>query len=329
VRGLKIFVVCAALVGTVMAVWLAPALAAEERTRIDLRIEDDANQSIERAQVEFLREDGSVAATHDFAGHRWIPIAGPTESEGWGRNVAQARISAFGCRRTLPLVMEREKRGSLFGRFSPHPVPLTYVYVLQGELRCPTPSESNENGITLAQLAREIAEGEPYEGPAAEELIRIGPLALEAMPQVIAVLERSRTLSLRADLIRALGAMGPGAAGAVGSLAPLLGDPDPRLHRVVATALEKIGPRAPGVVEALAKAARSDPDRQTQDHIIRILGRMGRAAQAAEPDLVAILEDESEEEPVRRAAFSALGHLESPTSREAQARYAKTHPILY
>ena len=82
-------------------------------------------------------------------------------------------------------------------------------------------------------------------------------------------------------------------------------------------------------MEALAQAARRVSDRQTQDHILRILGRMGVTARAAEPTLVAILEDESEEEPVRRAAFSALGHLKTETARAAQERHAATHPILF
>ena len=328
-RGPKAVAAGIFVVGVIVATSFARALAAEEETRIALSIEDAAKRTVERARVEFLRDDGTIAATYQLVGSRWIPELAPPEASGWGRKVARARVSAFACSRAMPLVVAKETRGSLLGGFAAHPVPRTHVYELQGELHCPAPSESTETGIELAQLLREIRTGEPFDGAAAKELIRIGPRANEGLPDVVAVLDQSQALALRVDLIRALGAIGPGAAGAVGRLGRLLDDPDPRVHRIAATALESIGPEAPGVVEALAQAARRVSDRQTQDHILRILGRMGVTARAAEPTLVAILEDESEEEPVRRAAFSALGHLKTETARAAQERYAATHPILF
>jgi hypothetical protein len=328
-RGLKSLAAGCALVSAIVMAWLAPASAAEEETRIELNVEDSEGAPVARARVEFLAEDGDVTAIYERMGRSWIRAEGSTESEGWGREVTHVRIRAFGCARTNDVAVEKETRGSLFGGFAPHPSPLTHVYVIRGAFRCPAPGTSAEKGIELAQLLREIRAGEPVDDAAAGELIRIGPGALAGMPDIIATLEASDRLALRVELIRALGAIGPAAGRAVGPLGKVLRDPDPRLHRIAATALEAIGPQAPGLVEALGNAARLDSDRQTQDHIARILGRMGAAARAAEPDLVAILENESEEDAVRRAAFSALGHLKTSTARAAQDRYAETHPILY
>jgi HEAT repeat protein len=63
--------------------------------------------------------------------------------------------------------------------------------------------------------------------------------------------------------------------------------------------------------------------------MLRILGRMGQGARAAEHDLAAVLENEGEEEPVRLAAFWALGQLGTEGATAAQRRYAAEHPILW
>ena len=238
-RGPKAVAAGIFVVGVIVATSFARALAAEEETRIALSIEDAAKRTVERARVEFLRDDGTIAATYQLVGLPLDSRAGPARGVGLGSQ-GGARTSE----RLRLLARDASRRregdsGSLLGGFAAHPVPRTHVYELQGELHRPAPSESTETGIELAQLLREIRTGEPFDGAAAKELIRIGPRANEGLPDVVAVLDQSQALALRVQPDPERSAPSAPARRALsGGSGRLLDDPDPRVHRIAATALD-------------------------------------------------------------------------------------------
>jgi HEAT repeat protein len=124
---------------------------------------------------------------------------------------------------------------------------------------------------------------------AVRALIRLGPAALPALPELTAAAEADRKVSL--ELVEfaaeAIGKIGPKAKTAVPTLMDLLGVQDPNVHGRAAHALAQIGPDAlPPLIAAL-----SDPAPAKRKAASWALGEMGPRASAAMPELRRLTSD--------------------------------------
>lgn len=121
--------------------------------------------------------------------------------------------------------------------------------------------------------------------------------------------ERGRKENVRAEVVMALGRIGPDAAPAVPELVPLLGDPSERIRREASQALGRIGSSA---VEPLIAAAE---DRATEQRAraVEALGQLARGDERAGVAVLARVDDQAPE--VRAAAVQALARFEVPEDR--------------
>jgi HEAT repeat protein len=179
---------------------------------------------------------------------------------------------------------------------------------------------------------------------AAKFLGSLGAAAKEAVPALIAALEREDSLGIvRAASARALGNIGPPARAAVPALTRLLSSVpsnarlaaaealwriqrEPKVVRVLCRAilesgsrdkaaeiLGRIGPKAKDAVPTLIYALRDLDDYTLRPQAARALGRMGAEARPALPYLKDALHDEYPE--VRRAAAEAIRAIDPPATR--------------
>ncbi len=148
----------------------------------------------------------------------------------------------------------------------------------------------------LAHLAAKAGPGVPrliragfgFQGQSGEPaavahrtLVKLGPVAVPALKEVLGGPDDH----LRAEVARALGAIGPAAADAVPALVGLLNHKDPRVRSTAAHALGRIGPAARAAVPALRK--RLDvPDPVARVQAAAILWRIER-----DPGLMAVLDE--------------------------------------
>lgn len=304
---------------------------ARRGTSVALQVETPDGEAVRLAHGSFLDADGQPVVTTSVTGRTWTitetGTGSATTDADWGRRVAAVRLDAFGCRVDEPLAAHEETTGSLLGGFSPHPTPRRVTQRLEGNLNCQPlpPGEGLSLGVLLAALD---ADSDELRDAAVDELERIGFAAAPAVPRLAELVEGAEGERPRCPAARALGAVGPPAAEAVPALARLATSPDPSQVRCAVRALERVGPAIPGVVDALTAAlAAEHPDGRQET--ARVLGRLGPDAAATVPVLVERLLDEEEEEEVRLSAFSALKAIGTPQAREAMARYAEKHPILY
>jgi HEAT repeat protein len=165
---------------------------------------------------------------------------------------------------------------------------------------------------------------------AAEALQALGPVAVEAIPELIRLLKRPDTPDRRPGppvlllpgcklgqrVASTLGAMGPRALPA---LLPLLGHTRAEVRALAADALGGLGASAGPAASALG-AALGDKDEGVRLAAARALGAAGQAAAAAVPALTRALEDRSDL--VRGAAVRALEAL-GPRARAAGPRLAR------
>ncbi len=127
-------------------------------------------------------------------------------------------------------------------------------------------------------------------------------LAVETLERALADLSPA----VRTQAARALGRIGPPAAGVAPSLIALLKEPDETVRCEAATALGQVEGEARSTVEALV-ALLNDSSALVKAAAARALGAMKSTAAAAAPALVALLRDR--EEAVRGAAALAIAEL--------------------
>jgi hypothetical protein len=171
------------------------------------------------------------------------------------------------------------------------------------------------------------------------------------------------TGSGRADVLRAIGAFGPGArsaidelgralgdsdpevriaaawalsqmesagAGAVPGLKKALADPDPRVRSLSAVALRSIGPKAADAVPELIRAL-NDPAAYVRAPAADALGSIGPSAKAAVPGLSERLLAAAEQAYVLRSAAAALGNIgpDAAAALPALQRALTMHRVTY
>ena len=167
----------------------------------------------------------------------------------------------------------------------------------------------------------------------------------------------------RADVLRAIGAFGPGAAsatdelakalsdpdagvriaavwalsqmesagaGAVAGLKRSLADPDPRVRSLSAVALRSIGPKAADAVPELIRAL-NDSAAYVRAPAADALGSIGPAAKAAVPGLSERLFTTTEQAYVWRSAAAALGNIgpDAAGALPALQRALTMHRVTY
>ncbi len=119
----------------------------------------------------------------------------------------------------------------------------------------------------------------------------------------------SDDVKTRVHAVESLGEMGADAAPAADQIARRLSDPYWDVRKAAARALAKIGPKA---TDAIGKALRSD-DYWTPLYAAEAAGRMGPAAAAVVPDLVAAMDDADSERMVWIGwALSKMGSHAAP-----------------
>jgi HEAT repeat protein len=124
---------------------------------------------------------------------------------------------------------------------------------------------------------------------AAESLERMGPAAAGALPQMLKALRREQAAVMAEQIIRAIGALGAAGKPAVADLVAVVKDSKSYPLRTAAIkALGAIGPAAAGPesIGALTAAMRN---RDTQSQAVNALARFGPAGKAAVPALTEAL----------------------------------------
>jgi hypothetical protein len=117
----------------------------------------------------------------------------------------------------------------------------------------------------------------------------------------------------RAEMLRAIGAFGPGARSAIDELTKALGDPGPDARIAAAWALSQLESAGAGAVAGL-KGALSDPDARLRSLSAVALRSIGSKAVDAVPELIRALKDPAPY--VRAPAADALGSI-GPGARAA------------
>ncbi|MHB1562433.1 MAG: HEAT repeat domain-containing protein, partial [Isosphaeraceae bacterium] len=138
-------------------------------------------------------------------------------------------------------------------------------------------------------------------------LAAVGKPAVEGLRGLLR--ERDRKESVRAEVIMALGRIGPDAAPAVPELVPLLGDRSERIRREASQALGRIGPSA---VEPLIIAA-NDGAAERRARAIEALGGLATGDTRARRAVLARVDDPAPE--VRAEAIRALARFEVADDR--------------
>ncbi|MFO0891660.1 MAG: HEAT repeat domain-containing protein [Isosphaeraceae bacterium] len=167
-------------------------------------------------------------------------------------------------------------------------------------------------------------------------LAAIGKPAVEGLTGLL----KEKPENVRAEVVMALGRIGPDASSAVADLIPLLGDSSERIRREASLALGRIGPAATGPLTAAAAQRDAIPRAAaieglghvaaTDDRVRRVIVS---AAEDAAPEVRAAavnalerlgLHDESLEPTLRKAIRDRDGHVR----RAAIAHLAARRPLL-
>ena len=148
----------------------------------------------------------------------------------------------------------------------------------------------------------------------------LAALGAPAVPRLIVGLKHEK---FRADIVYALGRIGPAAAPATGELAKLVDDKNSRVAHEAIIALGNIGPGAKDAVPALTKALDQADDRDMNFAAVAFaLGKIGPGAAAAESALLKQLQ--SKDDNVRLLSAWALAQID-PASADIAA---KAVPVL-
>ncbi|MFI5248154.1 MAG: HEAT repeat domain-containing protein, partial [Nitrospirales bacterium] len=153
----------------------------------------------------------------------------------------------------------------------------------------------------ISRVLREktIAQRDAVRATALTALGNIRPVAINALPDIIAALSDSKP-GFRQCASQALGQMGKEAEPAVKDLARLLGDPVGYVGLSASEAMAKIGrPAVPALIQAM-----KSPDIYVRQRAINALTRIGPASQEVESVFIAALRDPNPD--VSRQAFYAV-----------------------
>jgi HEAT repeat protein len=135
------------------------------------------------------------------------------------------------------------------------------------------------------------------QGEAAAALMRWGPTAAAAIPDLIEFLQRfpGANLWARKSALAALGLMGRSAEGALPALENHLRESDSGIKCSAALAIWRIAPQTPGIIEVLVGALREKTKPGWAIHgcveVVRTLEALGPSAQPATPMLEKLLGD--------------------------------------
>ena len=182
---------------------------------------------------------------------------------------------------------------------------------------------------------------------AAEGLGMIGPAALKPAGRALLGALQHEDQDLRREAAKAIGPVGEQDEAftkrAVKALQPLLSDSEQRVRRAAALSLVRLGDASPKLV-SLLKATVTQSGRaivEERRDACLALGKLGAAARAAVPTLIAALREEprinkaipyaeqrrAQHDELRRAAATALGQIGDPRARPALER-AKENATL-
>jgi HEAT repeat protein len=146
----------------------------------------------------------------------------------------------------------------------------------------------------------------------AHALDALARLGKPAVPHLAAALKHQ---NLRLQIISVLNGLGPDAAAATESLAPLVADEDPRVAHSASLALASIGPGAASAVPALVKALQN-PDIENAHSIAYALGEIGLDNRDAKAELLKLTTGLNQEV----ALISAWALTKIDTSPETVAK---------
>ncbi len=138
-------------------------------------------------------------------------------------------------------------------------------------------------------------------------LAAVGKPAVEGLRTLLG--ERGRKENVRAEVVMALGRIGPAAAPAIPELVPLLGDRSERIRREASIALGRIGPPA---VEPLIAAAK-DGAAARRARAVEALGGLAKGDERARLAVLDRVDDQAPE--VQAEAIRALARFEVPDDR--------------
>ena len=179
------------------------------------------------------------------------------------------------------------------------------------------------------RAALKDADGE-VRATAATALGNLGAKAEPAIPALVAQLEKDAVKEARETAARALGRIGKAVPANRSAVKPLEAaaerDADPVTRVVALGSLALAGEDVPGRVAALRKFLAHD-DPLVRMKAAHALGMIGEPARAASPDIVAVLEKETD--PHRRGYVArALGNVGDPAALPAleKALKAETDP---
>lgn len=151
-----------------------------------------------------------------------------------------------------------------------------------------------------------------YGGQFREELhqdyrsaLALAAIGRPAVAPLLGLVSGSRE-NVRAEVIMALGRIGPDASSAVSDLVPLLGAPSERIRKEVALTLGRLGPAA---IEPLI-AASTSREKFVRAGAIESLGALAPSSEVAERTVLEAMRDE--EPAVRAAALAALTKSKAP-----------------
>lgn len=185
-------------------------------------------------------------------------------------------------------------------------------------------------GLPLAAYLREMKHAT---GPGRPDILRaigaFGPGARSATDE-LAQAAGDPDPEVRLAAVWALSQMGSAAADAIAGLKKSLADQDPRVRTLSAVALRSIGPKAAGAVPELIRAL-NDPAAYVRAPAADALGSIGPAAKSAVPGLGERLLAPAEQAYVLRSAAAALGNIgpDAAAALPALQRALTMHRVTY
>jgi HEAT repeat protein len=142
----------------------------------------------------------------------------------------------------------------------------------------------------------------------------LGEDGKDAVPELIAMCEKTRFQDSKSDIVSALGDIGPSAKQAVPLLLRCLDDTDRHVCAAAARALGSIHAESALVVPALAKCL-GNHDHRIRSSTARALGQFGADAKSAVPALVKLLTDT--DPMVKDAAMTSLKTIDPEAAAKA------------
>jgi len=212
---------------------------------------------------------------------------------------------------------------------------LVSVPALRASQRAPGPATQIQGGavyrnLPLADYLRELKH---TTGAGRADVLRaigaFGPGARSAIDELTKALSDPDP-GTRMAAVWALSQMESAGAGAVVGLKSSLADPDPRVRSLSAVALRSIGPKAVGAVPELILALK-DPVAYVRAPAADALGSIGPAAKSAVPGLGERLLTTTEQVYVWRSAAAALGNIgpDAADALPALQRALTMHRVTY